>query len=87
MQATFENEYYLARDLDTYEPFDHPGHAPVYSPIGHDLNADVMVDTVDALVAQGIQVEQAINEYGPGQQEISIRHTDALGQRKPHSYA
>jgi glutamine synthetase len=79
VQATFENEYYLARDLETFAPFDHPGHAPVYSPIGHDLNADVMVDTVDALVAQGIAVEQAINEYGPGQQEISIRHTDALG--------
>jgi glutamine synthetase len=79
VQATFENEYYLARDLETFTPFDHAGHAPVYSPIGHDLNADVMLDTVDALVAQGIAVEQAINEYGPGQQEISIRHTDALG--------
>ena len=38
-----------------------------------------MIETVDALTAQGMQVEQAINEYGPGQQEISIRHTDALG--------
>jgi glutamine synthetase len=79
VQATFENEYYLARDLDSFTPFDLPGHTPVYSPIGHDLNAQVMVDTVDALEAQGITVEQAINEYGPGQQEISIRHTDALG--------
>jgi glutamine synthetase len=79
VQATFENEYYLARDLETREPFDHPGHTPVYSPIGHDLNAEIMVDTVDALEAQGMSVEQAINEYGPGQQEISIRHTDALG--------
>ena len=79
VQATFENEYYLARDLETRAPFDHPGHTPVYSPIGHDLNAEIMVDTVDALEAQGMSVEQAINEYGPGQQEISIRHTDALG--------
>jgi glutamine synthetase len=79
VQATFENEYYLARDLETRTPFDHVGHAPVYSPIGHDLNAQIMVDTVDALEAQGITVEQAINEYGPGQQEISVRHTDALG--------
>jgi glutamine synthetase len=38
----------------------------------------VINDVVDALVAQGIVVEQAINEYGPGQQEISIRYTDAL---------
>ena len=35
-------------------------------------------DIVDALDAQGIQVEQAINEYGPGQQEISITRADAL---------
>lgn len=80
VQATFENEYYLAREVDgRYLPFDSPDHSPVYSAIGQDLNAQVMVDTVDALEAQGLTVEQAINEYGPGQQEISIRHTDALG--------
>ncbi len=80
VQATFENEYYLAREEDgRFVPFDQPTHAPVYSPIGHDLNAGIMVETVDALEAQGMSVEQAINEYGPGQQEISIRHTDALG--------
>jgi glutamine synthetase len=55
-----------------------PGHTPVYSSIGHDLNADLMVETTDALLAQGLIVEQAINEYGAGQQEISIRYADAL---------
>ncbi len=80
MQAAIENEYYLARDEDgRFVPFDAPGHAPVYSPIGHDLGDQVMIDTVDALDAQGISVEQAINEYGAGQREISIRYTDALG--------
>jgi glutamine synthetase len=80
VQATFENEYYLAREEDgEYIPFDVPDHTPVYSAIGHDLNADIMIEMVDALVDQGMQVEQAINEYGAGQQEISIRHTDALG--------
>jgi glutamine synthetase len=79
VQATFENEYYLARDQDgRFVPFDVPGHAPVYSPIGHDLAAAIMVETADALESQGIRVEQAINEYGPGQQEISVRHTGAL---------
>ena len=38
-----------------------------------------MGDIVDSLVAQGIEVEQAINEYGPGQQEIAVRYRDALG--------
>ena len=80
VQATFENEYYLATELGgRYMPYDVPGHAPVYSAIGHDHGAELMLETVDALTAQGLQVEQAINEYGPGQKEISVRHTDALG--------
>ena len=79
VQATFENEYYLAREVDgTTCPSTTLGHAPVYSSIGHDLNADLMVEMVGALEAQGMDLEQAINEYGAGQQEISIRHTDAL---------
>ncbi len=79
VQATFENEYYLAReDEGRYVPFDFVDHAPVYSPIGHDLNSAIMIDMIDALVVQGMEVEQAINEYGPGQQEISVKHTDAL---------
>jgi glutamine synthetase len=80
VQATFENEYYLATEHEGgYRPHDAPGHAPVYSAIGHDHAAEVMLETVDALSAQGIVVEQAINEYGPGQKEISIRHTDVVG--------
>jgi glutamine synthetase len=79
VQASFENEYYLAREEDgRYVPFDLADHTPVYSSIGHDLNADLMVETTDALLAQGMIVEQAINEFGAGQQEISIRYADAL---------
>jgi glutamine synthetase len=79
VQASFENEYYLAREVDgRYVPFDLTDHAPVYSSIGHDLNAEVMIDTVDALEAQGMVVEQAINEFGRGQQEIAIRYAQAL---------
>jgi glutamine synthetase len=76
VEATFENEFYLAREQDgAYVPFD---HAPVYSSIGLDLSAQVMHDIVQALVAQDIVVEQAINEYGPGQEEISVRHTTGV---------
>jgi len=79
VQATFENEWYVAREIDgAYVPFDLLDHAPVYSAIGHDLYNDLMIDTVGALEAQGINVEGAINEYGAGQQEISIRHADSL---------
>ena len=80
VQATFENEYYLAREVDGVPvPYDAFGHAPVYSVIGQDHAGDLLLETVDALLAQGIVPEQAINEYGAGQQEISVRHTDALG--------
>ena len=41
------------REDGRYVPFDAPGHAPVYSAIGHDLNAALMVDTVDALAGAG----------------------------------
>ncbi|GAC1554014.1 MAG: glutamine synthetase family protein [Ktedonobacteraceae bacterium] len=76
IEATFENEFYLAREQNgTYIPFD---QAPVYSSIGLDLSAQVMHDIVQALIKQDIVVEQAINEYGPGQQEISIRHAPAV---------
>ncbi len=74
--AAFENEFYLAQERDGgYVPFD---QSLCYTSIGLDLPAQVMHDIVTALDAQGIQVEQAINEYGPGQQEISIRHTSPV---------
>jgi len=51
---------------------------PVYSSAGMDRAAPVMSDIVAALETQGLEVEQAINEYGPGQQEIAIRYAEAL---------
>ena len=76
VKAAFENEFYLAEDLDgVVTPYQ---DGPVYSSAGMDRVADVMHDIVDALEAQGLEVEQAINEYGPGQQEIAIRYADAL---------
>ncbi len=82
VQATFEVEFYLGREEGgTMVPFD---HAPVYSTIGLDGNATIMHDIVEALGTQGIDVEGAINEYGPGQQEISVRHTGALRAADNH---
>ena len=76
VRAAFENEFYLAEPTpDGPRPW---GDGPVYSSAGLDRAAAVVNDVVDALVAQGLVVEQAINEYGPGQQEISVRYTDAL---------
>jgi glutamine synthetase len=76
VEATFENEFYLAREQDgAYIPLD---NSPVYSSIGLDRSAEIMHEIVMALGTQGLIVEQAINEYGPGQQEISVRHADAV---------
>lgn len=76
VMASFENEFYLAQEVDgVVRPY---GDGPVYSSAGMDRVADVMDDIVTALELQGMEVEQAINEYGPGQQEIAIRYADAL---------
>ena len=76
IEATFENEFYLAREVDgRYVPLE---PVPVYSSIGLDQTADVMHAIVGGLEAQGIHVEQAINEYGAGQEEISGEHAPAV---------
>jgi glutamine synthetase len=76
VMAAFENEFYLASEVDGVVTPYHDG--PVYSSAGMDRVAHVMDDIVSALETQGLEVEQAINEYGPGQQEIAIRYADAL---------
>jgi glutamine synthetase len=77
VQAAFENEFYMLEEQDGVAvPW---ADGPCYSSAGMDRAADVMADIVDALLAQDIEVEQAINEYGPGQQEIAVRYRDALG--------
>jgi glutamine synthetase len=75
-KASFENEFYLAQEVNgVVGPY---GNGPVYSSAGMDRVAYVMDDIVSALEIQEMGVEQAINEYGPGQQEIAIRYADAL---------
>jgi glutamine synthetase len=76
LMASFEDEFYLAAERDgVVVPW---GDGPVYSSAGMDRAAPVMDEIVAALETQGLEVEQAINEYGPGQQEIAIRYADAL---------
>jgi glutamine synthetase len=77
MQATVEHEFYLARETDDgkYVPFD---QSLCYSSIGFDSSAAIIDDIVATLESEGIQVEQFMPELGPGQQEISIHHADAL---------
>ena len=76
VQAAVEHEFYLARETPAgFEPFD---RSLCYSSIGFDSAAPIMDDIIRALELQGIEVEQYMPELGPGQQELSIRHTNAL---------
>ncbi|MGH2560213.1 MAG: glutamine synthetase family protein, partial [Thermomicrobiales bacterium] len=76
VEAAFENEFYLAREVEgRCVPFD---DSLCFSTAGMDSAARFTDDLIAALDAQGIQLEQALPEYGGGQQEISIRHAPAL---------
>jgi len=75
--AAFENEFYLARvdNEGRFMPFD---RSNCFSAIGMDSANPIIIDIVEALEKQGIAVQQYYPELGPGQQEISVQHTDAL---------
>jgi glutamine synthetase len=77
LQATFEPEFYL---LDGAMPVPTPvDRTPFASTLAMDLHWEVVNDMAAALTAQGLTIEQYYPESGPGQQEISVRYTEALG--------
>jgi glutamine synthetase len=76
IQAAFEPEWSLAtREEDRYVPYD---QSLCFSTIGMLTAGQVALEIVDALSAQGLEVEQYYPELGHGQQELSIHHADAL---------
>ena len=76
VKAAFENEFYLLRPTTKgLEPADETVFA---SSQAMDLHREVIDKIAESLIAQGIPVEQYYPESGPGQQEISMRYTDAL---------
>ena len=82
MMSAFESEFYLAQESESGPiPW---MNGPCYSSSGMDRASEVTDRMVDNLTAQGIIVEQAINEYGPGQQEIAIKYGPALQSADRH---
>jgi glutamine synthetase len=74
--AAFENEFYLLRPTaDGVVPIDETVFA---STLAMDVSRPIVDRIAEALVAQGLAVEQFYPESGPGQYEISIRHAGAL---------
>ncbi|HZR52095.1 MAG TPA: glutamine synthetase, partial [Streptosporangiaceae bacterium] len=55
-----------------------------YSSTGFHLAHDFAMELVAALEAQGLSVEHYYPELGHGQQEVSVRHTDALRAADNH---
>ena len=83
IKAVFEPEWTLARqDADgRFQPCD---SSLCFSSVGTTVSQPVIDDIVEALEAQGMQVEQYYPELGHGQQELSIRYADALAAADNH---
>jgi glutamine synthetase len=78
IQAAFEPEFYLGRknqETGRWEPADSAG---IYAETGFDLQGAFLTDVTRTLRAMGMMPEMVYHEGGPGQQEISIRHSPAL---------
>ena len=85
VQAVFENEFYLLRrndglsdDVSVSESLV-PGDRTLFAATAAmDQQQQVIDDMADALIAQGIDVEQYYPESGPGQHEISVRYKPVI---------
>ncbi len=75
VMAAFENEFYLLNP-DDLSPVDDTVFAATLS---MDLQQEIIDDIAEALTSQGVVVELYYPESGPGQQEISVLYTNALG--------
>jgi glutamine synthetase len=75
-EAAVEHEFYLARkENGAYVPAD---NSLCYSSIGLDEQAGVVDSILGALEQQNVAIELFHTELGPGQQELSVRHSDML---------
>ena len=82
--AAFEGEYYLMREgEDGPEPFD---DSTCFAVDGMDSAHDVILDTIDALKAQGLGLSNYYPEYGPGQQELVIEHDEGVAAADNHVF-
>lgn len=77
VQAVFENEFTLATRTPEgqYLPYD---QSLAFSSLGMTTTAGFIDDLSATLEAQGLPVEHYHPELGHGQQELTIRHADAM---------
>ena len=74
---SFESEFYYTRETDDEEtePFD---ETTCFATGGMQSAHDIVLNTVDALKAQGMGLSAYYPEYGPGQQELVVDHDAGL---------
>jgi len=70
-----EIEYFYLKDPVSAEPLD---RAEFFDQTSADAGPDLRRDTVLALEEMGIPVHHSHHERSPGQQEVFLRHTDAM---------
>jgi glutamine synthetase len=75
IQAAFENEFYLLQPTEEIVPIETTVFA---STAAMNIHRPVVDAIADALIDQGIQVEQYYPESGPGQMEISVLYDRAI---------
>ena len=81
-KAAFEGEYYLTREGEGGpEPFD---DSTCFAVDGMDSAHGVVLDTIDALKAQGLGLSNYYPEYGPGQQELVIERDEGVAAADNH---
>jgi glutamine synthetase len=75
VKAAFENEFYLLeRDESGLISTD---NTPFASDYAMDIHRDIISEIVKSLHKQGMEVQQYYPESGPGQQEITIKYSEA----------
>jgi len=81
--AAFESEFYLGRrEEGGLVPFDSSG---CFAADGMQSAHEVMLDTVDALEAQGMELAIYYPEYGPGQQELVVKYDEGVASADNHT--
>lgn len=81
-QCAIESEFYLLKMKDDeLKPYDETYYSSV---AGMDATDKVISEIIACLEAMGVSVEKYHPEYGPGQHEIVIHHSDPLKAADTH---
>lgn len=75
-QIACESEFYVLRSIEgDYVPFD---DSRCFSTQGYDAGNELIQEWMGILKAMGVDVLRIVKEYGPGQYEVNLKHTDPL---------